>query len=120
MMNTSKMWDMIAFSFYSFEGIGTLMPVMAETKNKHKFERTVKCALSFLALYFSAFGVLCYAYFGTQKEKFIINNMSQTNKGIEAVKLAYCINLVFSYPLTIFPANMILESFIWPANAVYR
>ena len=28
MINTEKMWDMIGFSFYSFEGIGTLLPIM--------------------------------------------------------------------------------------------
>ena len=32
---------------------------------------------------------------------------------IVITELLYCINLVFSYPLTIFPANKIIESFIF-------
>lgn len=32
-INTYKMWDMIGFSFYAFEGIGTLMPIMKESKD---------------------------------------------------------------------------------------
>ena len=28
-INTTKMWDMVGFSFYSFEGIGTVMPIRA-------------------------------------------------------------------------------------------
>ena len=34
-INTSKFTDMIGFSFYSFEGIGTIMPIMKESKNRH-------------------------------------------------------------------------------------
>ena len=32
-INTVKMWDMIGFSFYAFEGIGTIMPIMKESEN---------------------------------------------------------------------------------------
>jgi hypothetical protein len=28
---SSKVWDMIGFSFYSFEGIGTVMPIYEQT-----------------------------------------------------------------------------------------
>ena len=27
-VNTNKMWDMIGFSFYCFEGIGVVLPIM--------------------------------------------------------------------------------------------
>ena len=31
--NHSKFWDTIGFSFYAYEGIGTVLPIMKETKN---------------------------------------------------------------------------------------
>ena len=36
-VNTFKMWDMIGFSFYCFEGIGVVMPIMDQTKDKKSF-----------------------------------------------------------------------------------
>ena len=35
--DTSRVWDMIGFSFYSFEGIGTVMPIMEITDPKVNF-----------------------------------------------------------------------------------
>ena len=32
-VNSTKMWDMVGFSFYSFEGIGTVMPIRACSKD---------------------------------------------------------------------------------------
>jgi len=32
-INTDKLFDMIGFSFYSFEGIGCILPVLKESKN---------------------------------------------------------------------------------------
>jgi len=110
-VNTSKMWDMIGFSFYSFEGIGTLMPVMKETSVPKKFKGILIRALLTLSVFFSLFGCISYGYFGNQDEKFVINNMDSSNVVIKVTKLLYCVNLVFSYPLTIFPANMTFESY---------
>ena len=42
----------------------------------------------------------------------MINNLSPSDPIIKVTKLLYCINLVFSYPLTIYPTNTILEGFI--------
>ena len=33
-VNTVKMWDMIGFSFYCFEGIGVVLPIMDQTRDK--------------------------------------------------------------------------------------
>ena len=66
MINESKMWDMIGFSFYSFEGIGTIMPIMKESKHPESFPKLLKLALGALAAYFTLFGLVSYYYFGTQ------------------------------------------------------
>lgn len=71
-VNTLKMWDMIGFSFYSFEGIGVVLPIMEQTQDKNSFGKVLTAAIVTLAFLFSAFGFLTYAYFGTLTEKFII------------------------------------------------
>lgn len=65
---------MIGFSFYSFEGIGAVMPIMQETKSSVDFERLLKYSLMTLAILFSSFGLLCFGYFGHMpaKKPFVI------------------------------------------------
>lgn len=68
------MWDMIGFSFYCFEGIGVVMPIMEQTRNKKQFPAVVNAALLTLACIFAGFGFLCYKYFGHMENKFVIYN----------------------------------------------
>lgn len=113
--DTAKVWDMIGFSFYSFEGIGTVMPIYENTKSTVNYRLTVAQALGTLALLFSSFGLLCYGYFGHMDEKksFVIQNLDETNIFIKVTRLLFCVNLVFSYPLTIYPTNKSIESFLF-------
>jgi proton-coupled amino acid transporter len=107
------MWDMIGFSFYSFEGIGCILPVMRESKNPDKFPKLLKIGLISLTIFFTVFALVTYAWFGYMAEPIVINNMDSTNWFIKTTKLLYCINLVFSYPLAIYPTNRTLERLLF-------
>lgn len=117
------MWDMIGFSFYAFEGIGCVMPIMEQTRDKNQFPKLLTAALMTLASLFIFFGLICYASFmssGNKSEDTIIiynivpdNEKSLRKTIIVITELLYCVNLVFSYPLTVYPANKIIESFIF-------
>ena len=63
-VNTTSLWYMIGFSFYCFEGIGVVLPIMDQSKDKKNFSKILTAALLTLATIFSAFGFLCYKYFG--------------------------------------------------------
>jgi len=63
-VNTIKMWDMVGFSFYSFEGIGTVMPIRACTKYPEMFPKILTISLITLGTLFVIFGMICYMYFG--------------------------------------------------------
>jgi proton-coupled amino acid transporter len=102
------MFDMIGFSFYTFEGIGTVLPILKESQNPKNFQRLLLLSFLVLMVYFVFFAVISYMYFGEQHEPIIINNIDPTNF-IEIVKFIYCINLVFSYPLSIYPTNATIE-----------
>ena len=112
---TAKIWDMIGFSFYSFEGIGVVMPIFENTKSTVDFRATLIQAISSLTILFSGFGYICYRYFGQMDESksFVIENLDQSSFFIKFTRLMFCINLVFSYPLTIYPTNRIVESFVF-------
>jgi|TARA_B110000285_G_C15105759_1_gene607825 hypothetical protein len=63
----AKFLDTIGFAFYAaFEGIGTLLPIMKETKQIKHFPNIVKCSLGALSLYYTIFGMICYLYLGDQ------------------------------------------------------
>ena len=111
-VNKIKLWDMVGFSFYCFEGIGVVLPIMEQTRDKQNFEKVLTAALLTLACIFAAFGFMCYRYFGHQKEKFVIYNFDD-DPVLNTTELLFCLNLVFSYPLCIYPTNKIIESFLF-------
>lgn len=105
--NSSAIWDMVGFAFYAFEGIGTVMPIVEKCDKDVNVERVLKMAISSLWLMFTAFGLLCFYYFGPMAEtkSFVIENLDPNDKFVQLTKLMFCINLVYSYPLSIYPTN---------------
>lgn len=110
-VNTDKMFDMIGFSFYAFEGIGTILPILKESQNPTHMPRLLTLTFAVLIIYFCAFAMVTYKYFGNQKEPIIINNINNPSDFIKIVKLLFCVNLMFSYPLSIFPTNTTIEAY---------
>lgn len=80
--NASEIWDMVGFAFYTFEGIGTVMPIIEKTKKDVNVERVLKMALGSLWLMFTGFGLLCFYYFGPMAEdkSFVIENLDPNDK----------------------------------------
>ena len=112
-VNYVKMWDMVGFSFYSFEGIGTVMPIRACSDSPEKFPNILTAAVFSLGAFYLTFGLICYLYFGSMDRTFVIYNLSHDDKFLKVTELLYCINLVFTYPLAIYPTNQILERFLF-------
>lgn len=113
MVNPSKLFDMVGFAFYTFEGIGTVLPVLKESKNPFHFPRLLVSAFVFLCSLFCIFALISYMYFGTQKEPIIINNIENPTVFMRVVKVMYCVNLMFSYPLSIYPTNSTIETYLY-------
>ena len=104
---------MVGFSFFLFEGIGGIMPIMSATKNRKDFGTVIlPGAMALLCFCNVVFGNLCYYTFGTGLDKPLITEvMPADSKVIITVKFLFMLNLVFSYPLTIYITNIILESY---------
>ena len=107
---------MIGFSFFMFEGIGSVMPVMnaCDDQAKENFPYLLAGALGTLCSIYILFSELCYFTFGNNlNEAIVMQEMPSDSVVIQIIKLLYCFNLVFSYPLTIFPTNLVIDSILF-------
>ena len=111
-VNYNSYWSTIGFCFFMFEGIGGVMPIMGATRDREAYPWILTITITFLIIVYCAFADLCYYTYGDSLTKPIIMEMMPAdNLIIQIVKILFMINLVFSYPLTIFITNVILEGF---------
>jgi len=105
---------MVGFAFFMFEGIGCLMPVMKETKVPEKFSMITVAALTTLCTSYIIFSSLCYYAWGTNLNETVVTEMLPADDVfIQFMKLFYCLNLVFSYPLTNMVTHSSVQEFIF-------
>ena len=73
-VNKDRYWDMIGFSFFMFEGIGTIMPVMnaCDQKAQKNFPYILVGALATLCSIYVLFSELCYFTFGNDLDEAIV------------------------------------------------
>lgn len=114
LINDSKFMNIIGFAIYAYEGIGVVIPVMEITEDKNKFGTVlIACTTSVFVLYLT-FGEVCYFVFGPLLNAPIItSNLPKGNVVTWILKIALCINVVFTYPLILYPATIICEDYIF-------
>ena len=104
--NEEHYWTMIGLSFYMFEGIPTILPIMEASDAKEQFPVIVAIALGTLCIINIAFSELTYYAYGDDiKEPLIILQMPEENPAIIIDKIFFCFLIVFSYPLTVYVCN---------------
>ena len=82
------------------------MPVMRETAVPEKFAMLTGACLITLCTVYILFAGLCYYNWGATLDEAVVTEMLPAdNAFVQFMKLAYCINLIFSYPVTIVPAH---------------
>lgn len=97
---------------YAFEGIGMVLPLEAEAKDKDKFDGILGWCMVFIALMYGGFGVFGYFAFGEDTKDIITANLGD---GVISalVQLGLCINLFFTFPLMMNPVYEIVERRFW-------
>ncbi|XP_048335724.2 amino acid transporter AVT3B [Ziziphus jujuba] len=98
----------VGVAVYSFEGIGMILPLESEAKDKDKFGKVLAWCMTFIALIYGAFGVLGYFAFGEETKDIITTNFGQGLLSA-AVQLCLCINLFFTLPLMMNPVYEVVE-----------
>lgn len=118
-INTKYFLDMIGFAIYCYEGVGIVLPVLDITANPKQYPTILMAVMTTVLVVYLSFGEFCYFVYGDdlQSNPIILNNLpidTTFNKVfISILRILFSINLFFTYPLVIFPANMIIESYIF-------
>ena len=104
---------MVGYAFYMFEGVGSLLPVMREVENPQDFAFLTVSVQWTLCIIQILFSTLCYyAWAGSIVEPIITEILPAGNVLVQIMKLLYCINLVYSYRVSIVPTFSALEQYI--------
>lgn len=93
---------------YAFEGIGMVLPLESEAKDKDKFGKVLGLSMAFISVMYGGFGALGYFAFGEETKDIITTNLGQ---GLLStlVQLGLCINLFFTFPLMMNPVYEVVE-----------
>lgn len=112
--------DAIGFSVYSFEGIGIIIPVKDITANKENYFSVLTAVLVFITACYIFFGLYtAFAWNLDGESPLITDYLPKNNAWVWVINLLFCINLFISYTLMIWPANMVIESYLyagWPKS----
>lgn len=98
----------LGVAVYAFEGIGMILPLESETKDKEKFGGVLGLGMLVISLLYGAFGALGYFAFGEETQGIITTNLGQGMISI-LVQLGLCINLFFTFPLMMNPVYEVVE-----------
>lgn len=98
----------LGVAVYAFEGIGMVLPLESEAKDRDRFGRVLGLCMAFIALLYGSFGVLGYFAFGEETRDIITTNFGQ---GVVStlVQLGLCVNLFFTLPLMMNPVYEVVE-----------
>ena len=104
---------MVGFSFFMFEGIGCLLPVMREVEKPDLYPIQTIGALIFLCTIYVLFAFTCYYAWGSNLDEPVVTEMlPPDNHFVQVMKLLFCLNLMISFPVTIVPVYHALEAVI--------
>ena len=93
---------------YAFEGIGMVLPLESEAKDKDKFGKVLGLSMAFISLMYGGFGALGYFAFGEETKDIITTNLGQSLVS-SLVQIGLCVNLFFTFPLMMNPVYEVVE-----------
>ena len=108
--------DAIGFSVYTYEGIGVILPIREVTANKDIYFKLLCITVTLIALLYVAFGEFTMMAWGNNDEfklPLITSSLPVKSPVTYTLKILFSINLLFSYPLVIHPANIVVESWMF-------
>mmetsp|Transcript_27267 Transcript_27267/g.19681 ORF Transcript_27267/g.19681 Transcript_27267/m.19681 type:complete len:200 (+) Transcript_27267:765-1364(+) len=121
MINWNLFPDSIGFAVYAFEGIGVILPIMdITTCNTEQYVNVCLSVLCGIACMYVIFSEYCVCAYGdTLTLPLITASLPADQWETWVILFLFCLNLTFTYPLVIYPANNILESYLfrgWPKS----
>ena len=119
-----NLWaDAIGFSVYTYEGIGVILPIQEVTADKSQYYKLLCITVTFIAILYIVFGEFTLLAWGSTPsfdEPLITASLPEESIITYMVKILFSINLLFSYPLVIHPANLVIETWFFEGWAKTR
>lgn len=118
----NKTWpNCIGFAVYSFEGIGVILPIQDITADKDRYFEVICYTCACITAVYLFFAEFClYAWYENfTEDKPLITSYLKPNWFTDIIKLLFAVQLIISYTLVIYPANMIVEGYLfkgWPKS----
>ncbi|KAK7262771.1 hypothetical protein RJT34_30351 [Clitoria ternatea] len=98
----------LGVAVYAFEGIGMVLPLESEAKDKKKFGWVLGVGMMVISVLYAAFGALGYFAFGEETQGIITINLGQGMVSA-LVQFGLCINLFITFPLMMNPVYEVVE-----------
>ena len=119
-MRDSSHWPlMLGTAVYAFEGAGMVVPLINSLgpAGRARFPTYLVFTLAGVTVLYVVIGIVPYAYFagweGVPVQDAVTLNLPKTGWSITVIA-GYCLALLFSYPLMMFPAMRIMEDAAMP------
>ena len=104
-----------------------ILPILEVTENRNDYFKVLTGVVFFICILyisFSEFTLFSYGGYTDSnvnglQDPLIIDSLPPQQVLVWIIKVMFCFNLVFSYPLIIHPANNVLESYLfgtWPKS----
>jgi len=116
MINPSTYLSFIGTSIFAFEGIGVILPVKDTCKDTKSYTFIVVLVLIVSSMLYIMFGSYNYFVYGEEQLKpapLVTKILPQDSIIVQVTVTAYIFSSLISYPLILYPANMVIESYLF-------
>ena len=114
LFNSSTWLTMIGSAVTSFEGIGVVIPLLEVTEKPELFPRILTLVMLTVLIMYSIFGVFnLFVYGDLLNDTPLITSLLDQGWVVYVIKICFAINVIFTQTLMIFPANIILEQYLF-------
>ena len=109
--------DSIGFAAYTYEGIGVVLPIREVTADKKNYYKLLCITVTLIACLYIFIGEYTAVAWGNntvfKTQPLITTSLPEKSVVTYIVKILFSLNLIFSYPLVIHPANLVVESWFF-------
>jgi len=107
----------IGTALFAFEGSAMVLPVSNAMQDSRQFPKVLMLSLASILVLMLFVGTITYIAFGDKVETIVFLNMPANDPLVRIVMILYATAVFLSYPLCIFPAVRIIESWIFGLKA---
>ncbi|KAK9768083.1 hypothetical protein K7432_001579 [Basidiobolus ranarum] len=107
--NSESFGLFLGTAFFTFEGIGLVIPIVSSMKEPEKFPQLLTGAMLLISAIFISVGSLSYAAFGQDVQAVVLLSLPE-NAVTQTAQSLYVIAIALTVPLMLFPAVRIVEN----------